>query len=251
MLVVRGFNSTRHTCKACGESFYGSGRYCCECLSQLNRPGMYSDANYMIQGIMNKDFCGISIEFETASKTAEEQLELKRWGFIPTSDSSINGIEWKSPIYGNFKSFRYAVDFIETLLVDRPGLIDGNCGTHVHVGVPDKDELCHNWLYGVLEPITRYMLSTPEKTRAFWGRWFNSYATAELDFGDHYSWVNINTRYETLEWRLPVFVTARQFYRMARWCAEITAWLWNNRNRSAEAVANKLLKKYKEAVASV
>lgn len=251
-LVIKGYNSRRRKCKACGEEFFGHGRYCHACFDQLRRPLNYSEANYEKRGKWNKYFWGLSIEFETALKyDAAGQLELMKWGFIPTSDSSVDGIEWKSPIYGNFQSFRYMVNFLDRLLKMHPNLIDNSCGTHIHVGVPDKDEFSWDWLYEVFGPITTFMRSTPNITREIWGRPFNSYATANLDFSDHYSWFNINTRYNTIEWRLPVFVTAKQFYRLAKWCAGITKWLWEVRTHDEDSVALALLKKYKEVCNSV
>jgi hypothetical protein len=168
----------------------------------------------------------VSVEFETSYRDPK-QYELYRWGYIPTYDGSIGGVEWKSPIYTSWQSIwaacRWALHPLRNLVGD-------DAGTHIHVSASyrARDYLGNYWEQ-VLEPLVAYMVAKKLETIEIWGRYFNDYTLLsrrpdeEDDYESnlHHLWVSPYSRYPTIEFRLPRFRDYQQFYRLIKYCVEV------------------------------
>ena len=111
-----------------------------------------------------------SFEFETDYEN-NELFELSKYGFIGCSDGSIDGREWKSPIFYNKKSFHAICRKLDKFRI----YVGNQCGTHLHVGTPYKNLICL-YQYELFEPILEEMRNNSQTTKKFWGRYFNSYS---------------------------------------------------------------------------
>lgn len=225
------------SCMYCGHESsynheYGKGKHkyyiCNNCIGNKED---YSEKNETYRGkSARKHFQNtFSFEFETGDIRAS-MYELIDRKFLPTADGSINGIEWKSPIYNNRRVLLEDLKFIDQWAY----LVDEDCGTHLHVGTRHLNFIAHH-LEQIFGDLTDRLCSNIEETEEFWGRFFNNYASSELDSGDRYSWVNTATSTETtIEFRVPVFWNWKQYYRMASFCIDVVRTLDDMYNKIPE-----------------
>jgi hypothetical protein len=188
------------------------GMYLCDsCASPKN----YSYANWQTAGRKTKK-PAFSIEFET-DKTPSGIFELVKHKYVPTKDSSIGGYEWKSPIYHDLASFKKVLPILDKYRE----AVTSACGTHVHVSISTFSKLAilANW-DKVFSDIIDYIKLNKNTARKFWGRYFNDYCSA-VDVG-HHSAFSPSEKYDTLEYRLPRFVTTEQYYNVVRFCRDAT-----------------------------
>lgn len=213
---------------------------------------VYHTRNTLWKGKPRKDRLSFSIEFET-SRNTDECYRLLGYGYIPTRDSSIGGSEWKSPIYCNLRVFR-PVCF--GVLDQLRHVVGNDCGTHIHVGVvlPVKYFVQDYWKE-IFGPLVLYMKLHPTETTQFWGRVFNFYAREFK--GDRYCAFSAWTSCETLEFRLPRFKSAEQFYQVVKFCLKVTDMIvrtWLNVNDvfnariEATRLGNRILRAYQREV---
>lgn len=249
-------------CQKCGNKDYKSealhvprwGYLCSYC--QYN-PDDYTVKNTQERGKPSKKFFSCSFEFETSYGCYEDaaQMELLRLDFVPTEDSSIRGIEWKSPIYRNQRPFVAALNLIDALsLAD---IVGQDCGTHLHVGVTRNiiKDVVDSSGKDIFGPLTEEMVADRRTTTTFWGRFFTGYA-------DHcrngrYTWVNPYSRHKTLEYRLLKYRNKKQYLAASRFCF----WVTDQLNKAAateglgkkqrQRLADTILSKYKEETAHV
>lgn len=227
MLLIKGYKEKTHKCCICGESKLNIhyvnlvGYVCEEC---TDKEEDYSTRNMKVLDVKrpNKDGITFSFEFET-SQNHPNCLILGKYGFIPTHDGSISGHEWKSPIFPTLTGVPQMLKNFDKLNLAR--YTNGDCGTHIHVGtledsmkrkIRDQKNVLFNPLVSVIQ-------NDMNRTKKFWGREPNSYCRTSIT-EDRYSMFNTNTGSgkPTLEFRLPKFVNAEQFYRLIKFSTETT-----------------------------
>lgn len=203
-----------HKCVICGypETTKVDGIYLCQ---HCQKPQNYSFANWKTTGRKTKK-PAFSIEFET-DKTPSGIFELVKHKYVPTKDASIGGYEWKSPIYHDLSSFKKVLPILEKYTE----AVTSACGTHVHVSISifSKVVLIEHW-DKAFNDIIDYIKLNKNTARKFWGRYFNDYCSA-IGPG-HHSAFSPSEKYDTLEYRLPRFVTAEQYYTVVKFCREAT-----------------------------
>lgn len=216
-LKIRGYPA-EVTCTCCGsrvienKTMYDDeiGYVCDKCYEVKD----YFTSNDKTKGEGGRSF---SIEFETDKKEVK-QYKLLKMGFLPTKDASINGIEWKSPIFYSKRSALTAIKAFEKF----KDAVTHRCGTHIHVGIrPEVKAVARQYRHELFDPLLSYMIGSPETTKAFWGRDFNSFARACLDHAGRYSAFSTDSKYSTIEFRLPKFVSAYQYYSVLKFCIDI------------------------------
>lgn len=223
-VIVKGFPPRRRErlvkCLVCGESvpqhkafkLPDKGYICGRCRDSCRD---YSTANYTEKGQACKK-PAFSFEFETCSVDSD-LLVLYRYGFIPCYDASIGGREWKSPIYYSLRPLKPILPTLERLADD---YVDEDCGTHIHVACRTKQLIrAVDWMT-IFYPLTTYLRQNYASTVRFWGRYFNDYCTRYVEGNSRYEAFNLKTNYNTVEFRLPVFKTARQFETVIRFARD-------------------------------
>lgn len=188
----------------------------------------YYTENKAYSGKEKKNNISVSCEFETYITTAKANSELIHAGFLPTSDGSICGIEFKSPIYLGLNSFSKFLPSIENLVNTNDIKIDNKCGTHFHVGFADGSfEKYREWIirfyHSLFVPLCEEMKKYPIETEKLFGRNFTHYANT-IDYNsyvlEHENFINLEHDY-TIEFRLCKFNSAKQ-YRAVMWlCRKI------------------------------
>lgn len=191
-----------------------------------------------------------SFEFETSRKV-DALYELSKFDFVGCSDGSICGLEWKSPIFYNKKSFHNICRKIDKF----SKYVGRDCGTHLHVGTKSKQvfELYKRELF---KPILKVMIEDSNKTIKFWGRNFNHYCQAQIS-DSRYNSFNTRSSVETLEFRLLKFISAEQYIRACDFCIDTTKFLNHavlkegfNR-KEAIRIGEIIAKKYREVIKDV
>lgn len=251
MLKIRRFLQYR-ICSFCGEEFLSysvekvnNKEYiCCNC----KRTNGYTTRNRNLKGKPSAISC--SFEFETSSRS-RELYELLKYKFLGCYDGSIEGNEWKSPIFYSRKSFHCVCRKIDKFAK----YVGDSCGTHLHVGTPYKNIL-ELYKHEIFSPILEEMQNDERKTKKFWGRYFNHYCYHEIQSG-RYNAFNTMSSVETLEFRLLKFKNAEQYIRASDFCIDITK-LINNFIAKGEFNHDKALilgriiaDKYKEVIQNV
>lgn len=227
MLLIKGYEEKTHKCVICGESklnihYVNLVGYVCE--DCTNKEQDYSTRNMKVIEVKRpmKDDITFSFEFET-SQNHPNCLILGKYGFIPTHDGSINGHEWKSPIFPALTGVPQMLKTFDKLELAR--YTNNECGTHIHVGTLDDDikRKVRNQKTVLFNPLVSVIQNDLSRTKKFWGREPNSYARTSIT-DDRYSMFNTNTGSgkPTLEFRLPKFINAEQFYRCIKFSTEAT-----------------------------
>ena len=166
-------------------------------------------------------------------------------------DCSIRGLEWKSPIFYNKKTFHYVCRCIEKFAK----YVGDSCGTHLHVATKYKDKI-KEYEKELFQPILDEMVQKPENTIKFWGRNFNNYCQSTIICG-RYNTFNTRSSVETLEFRLLKFINAQQYIKACDFCIDTTKYINyfigkdNFDREKAKKIGNIILNKYKEVSESV
>lgn len=208
-------------CKHKGEKFPKSSMHYIEklgyvCSDCFNVKG-YSEKNKIVKGIITDSNRGYSIEFET-NMTPSEIYKLLKYGFINTSDGSIQGYEWKSPIYYSTKILFKHIDILNEFSYT----VTKGCGTHLHVELKNKKRIySEDWVY-IFNPLIHYLYINRENTIKVWGRFFNTYATADCTGTDRYEAFSLATSTKkTIEFRLPMYKDKEQYKRIVRFAKKV------------------------------
>lgn len=219
------------------------GPVCADCIRQ--KP--YEEANTLLLGEPD-GAPAFSIEFEVCWCRLSRLDELPRawvllsYGYLRTEDCSVDD-EYKSPRYQSLHAFETVLPVLDTL----KRLVDGCCGTHIHIACPRKRCLAEHFL-NVFDPLLAYWSSHKHETLAFWGR-------SSAPHGN----VRISERYDTLEFRLPCFRSAAQYRAVIVFCRQagqlINGWLENVADSDAfgqyaPLVGDALLDLYQQASAT-
>ena len=252
MLKIKRFLKYKK-CISCGQEFLDfetrkinrTDYICADCL----RASEYSTRNFKFEG--KEKSISFSFEYETSIK-AKSLYELKKYNFIGCSDSSIGGLEWKSPIFYSRKAFHNICKKLNSFA----RYVGNDCGTHLHVSTPYKVFL-QRYQHELFQPILNVMTSDREKTKKFWGRYFGGYCESDINDFSRYNAFNTFSSVQTLEYRLLKFRNAEQYIRAADFCIDITKFLNTNINpetineQKARRLGNVIAKKYREVIKDV
>ena len=200
---------------------------------------------------------GIECEMSEMNDFARNWFYSKNWK--ATNDCSLNGentCEMVSHTNKGFKAFTKQLPIIEKMLENGDIEMNNSCGTHFHVSMNDMidenginvmDKLRRNRknVFGEMEKL---MKENPQKTKEFFGRYFQHYADT-LDNTDAYSkyaWVNLVAN-NNIEFRLNKFTSAKQYHKLCMFEIEVTKYIVANINnpkikfsKMAKVLANKL-----------
>ncbi|ABO49392.1 hypothetical protein Dred_0854 [Desulforamulus reducens MI-1] len=243
MLKIKGMNIPRIKCVGCGAEI-PEGMACGYCLGLLDEPKDYNYHSFEVVGNRRKNarsnIWGFGVEIETLS-TSPKQLVLLKKGFTPCYDSSVT-LEWKSPIFQSLVGFKGICKMIEKMDVEHGG-------SHVHISVKRKD-LFEDYYKEIFYPLAEYLDGSAYYR--IWGRQDNDYCELPGYPDSRYSWVNVQTKYNTVEWRLPKFLNAKQYYELVKWLINIT-WAVDNKlmkNQRPGDVGQWILRTYQEQMAA-
>ena len=145
--------------------------------------------------------------------------ELLRYFWQKHPDGTVEA-EWKSPIYNNI----HELDRVSPLLNKCGYLVGEEAGTHVHVSFDHKRQL-HNDDGNCFAEVLERMEDRPEETKLIWGRNFNRWCKKQAEYGDsddRYVAFNLVSHHDTLEFRLPRFLNARQYKNVVQMCRKMT-----------------------------
>ena len=178
---------------------------CIICLSSKS----YSEANSLRVGAPD-GLPAFSVEFEVCTCTIGDYEEERRawmllkYGFLRTDDKTVDA-EYKSPIYQSLAAFEPVLPAFQRL----GNLVDRCCGTHIHISCPRK---CWVPLHAgsIFGPLRKHWADHPQETLAFWGR---NEAPCRGN-------ILTDTRYNTVEFRLPRFRSAAQYLDVAQYCRQ-------------------------------
>lgn len=167
-----------------------------------------------------------SIELETSHRNIESNW-LYQYKFLPTSDGSIDGTEWKSPIW---RSLRGSAQLFRT--IERKCIFDNDCGTHLNIGTYnwEKIDMLKRFYHSLFVPVCEHLEKHSEETEQLFGRYFTYYACAINENSDPTEHENfINLQHDThIEFRLCKFITADQYMRCVKLCTEWVKAINNN-----------------------
>lgn len=252
MLKIKRFLEYKK-CSSCNKEFLAyevqkinSQDYICR---ECRRGNDYCTKNYNYKGKESK--ISFSFEFETASR-AKSLYELRKYSFIGCSDCSIQGLEWKSPIFYSRKSFHHICRKIDKFAK----YVGNTCGTHLHVSTKFKTKI-DQYKRELFQPILNEMVANREKTEKFWGRYFGHYCHAGINDYDRYNSFNTISSVSTLEFRLLKFRNAEQYIRACDFCIDTTRYINNLigaedfNSEKAKKIGEIIAKKYKEVTENV
>jgi hypothetical protein len=223
------------TCRGCGyvthtEDMYRidspSANYFYVCEYCHENEHSYYEENDHIAHKQAKHGITWSIELETSQRNTESNW-LYQHNFLPTSDGSISGTEWKSPIWRNLSGLQKLFRTIESKCE-----FDSDCGTHLNIGTynAEKMNMLKRFYHSLFLPLCNHLQDNPEKTEQIFGRYFVHYASPIAEFTsptDHSNFINL--QHDThIEYRLCKFVTAEQYMDCLKMCTEFTKAINNN-----------------------
>lgn len=227
-------------CENIGKYAYGVRRrgmnnaYLCE----YHKQGLesYFAENMMFWGKPKAHGLTFGIEFETDFSTEYGRLEMMLEGFLPTSDSSIDGPEFKSPIFYGTNAIMAFLPTIDELIESGNIRIDfQENGTHTHVGhVSLLNDLTMSYIrrfyHSLFLPLSKALEENPTKTAAIFGRQFTYYAdkiNERTNAEGHCNFVNVQHD-KTLEWRLVQYHNAKQYASALTFCRKASAIVFND-----------------------
>lgn len=246
----------------------GRSAFLCEYHANLERS--YSTKNDERRGTVKVHPYTFGIELETSRTSDKARLELLNDGFLPTSDGSIRGSEYKSNIYNGLNALSKHVATIGRMIDSDEMEIGNECGTHTHVGNrdminPETMDYIRRFYHSLFVKLSDEMRRCPRETVALFGRNFTYYADSINEYStptDHTNFINTQHSY-TLEFRLVKFISAKQYMQAVKFCAAATEAVVNNfvahfndhdfdrtryvtikeyRKHKADVAANKLVK---------
>ena len=157
-------------------------------------------------------------------------------GFIATSDSSINGPEFKSPIFYGTNAISAFTPSIDELINSGNLSIDFHeNGTHTHVGhVTLLNSLTMSYIrrfyHSLFVPLCEEMKNAPVKTDNIFGRYFVYYADMidnTSNSMEHRNFINVQHS-NTLEFRIVQYHNATQYDKALKLCRKIATIVFND-----------------------
>ena len=213
----------------------------------------YHDRQEKIRwGEHNAEGFTFGFEFEIIPKSsASHALLISRdYGMLATYDSSIawhGGIEFKSLVYDSLNGVKQSFRTIEENMVFCPEYYS-NMGTHAHVGhgtryTPDFSRWVYHNRNKLFDPLGEQLYKNPEVCEQVFGRTLTGYADWPCSYTGHDSIVNVYN-INNIEWRIPQFRSATQYFWAVCLCKEFTKALLDGFERHAapDRVGEKLVK---------
>lgn len=189
--------------------------------------GSYFDENHKFRKVQTRKGNTISLELETGNYNDLDR-RLLQFEFIPTGDGSINGIEWKSPIWYNLNGL---AKMLKSFLEDGM-LVDRLCGSHINVGNTNMTEDDFNIIRRNFEKIFRglhtAMESDEQTTKKLCGRSFSECRHYAGGFHptEHASFLTV--RENRIELRTAKLITANQYVKCIQFTEDILKTVRNN-----------------------
>lgn len=185
----------------------------------------YTYENDTRRGVRETGFTN-STEFETNNPTTEFRSTLLHYGWVATSDCTVD-VEFKSPIYEGLR-WHKLLGTVERLISAGHADVGANCGTHHHVGhVEHIHPATIGWITEYYHPIydglSAHLAANPQKCQAVFGRMLGGWARdCRYEYADNHSnFINVEHAY-TLEYRIPRFKSAAQYLHVMKWCQDAT-----------------------------
>lgn len=203
-------------------------------------------------GVNDGDTFTYGFEFEIIPKNrASHALLISRdYGMLATYDGSISfygGIEFKSLVYDSLNGVKQIFRTIEENMVFNDNY-DKYMGTHVHIGHGTRFTYdFHVWLKfnscKLFDELGEYLQGHPELCRQVFGRTLTGYANWPCDYDDHESFINL-ANLTNIEYRLPQFRNATQYFHCVCLCKEFTKALLDGYKKDVaiDKISKKLVK---------
>lgn len=228
----------------------GTKAYICpDCMNILD----YGEKQDRIRwGVNNGDTFLYGFEWEIIPKTkASHALLISRdYGMLATYDGSIafyGGIEFKSFVYDSLNGVKQIFRTIEENMVFNDSYYE-NMGTHIHVGHGTRFTYdFHVWLKfnscKLFDGLGEYLQGHPELCEQVFGRTLTAYADWPCDYNDHHSFINVSNL-TNIEYRLPQFHNATQYFHCVCLCKEFTKALLDGYKKDVDPfkISKKLVK---------
>jgi len=166
-----------------------------------------------------------------------EALILKKYNFSKHHDSTVFA-EYKSPIYRDHLEMQTVIPVLNRLA----HLVGKESGSHIHVHLRHKTLLQRHYSQ-ILSPVLAYMACNPRETVDVWGRFFNHFCSMRYEQDSRYNVFNVDTSYQTLEFRLCKFRNGKQYrnlIRLVRKIAYTIDWYFDNTPRMTDARCKEL-----------
>lgn len=207
-------------------------------------------------GVHNGDNFTYGFEFEIVPKNrASHALLISRdYGMLAAYDSSIygyGGIEFKSLVYDSLNGVKQSFRTVEENMIFSDEY-DGHFGTHVHIGhgtryTWDFRLWLSNYTYALFDSLGNYLQEHSDLCEQVFGRCLTGYADFPCNYQDHYSFINVSNS-NNIEYRLPQFRNATQYFWVVCLCKEFTKALFNGfeKNIDPSKIGKKLVKLFEK-----
>ncbi|MCQ2978121.1 MAG: amidoligase family protein [archaeon] len=192
-----------HTCPNCGYYLtYDDSVYCVDCNSNNNEVCSYHDYNIVNNTNSNMTF---GVELETSEITSPVEMP---YGWICTEDSSISGLEYVSRVYSFSETQIFNRDIIslcdELSYVGADTHKDIDTGLHIHINMSAFKCSSKNLWRFVLKHKYEFMSiggRLPHKESFSYCKPKNNLNDSGSSVFDRYALLNINQKYNTIEFR--------------------------------------------------
>jgi len=171
------------------------------------------------------DKASFSIELEMNGSERDSDYsslvyDLLEYGFLRCSDGTVTD-ELKSPIFKNMDDFMEAVPLLRRAIP----YINSRARTHVHLGASHQLRymLRNNYPQLLLQVATLFE-NNASAVKEFFGCTSSSLCGYYYTSG-RFQWLNPNTPYETIEYRLSQLVSIDQFIRLIKFMRDFTLFL--------------------------
>jgi hypothetical protein len=208
-----------------------NGYLCLEC---ARRERGYSHENSIRYGIRKANGFTYSWENETSYTTTKARGEMLDFGFVPTSDATVD-VEYKSPIYEGLNAISKQCVSLEKLISSGDIRLGRECGSHFHVGHvdyinPQTMRYLRRFNGSLFVPLSNAIMQDQAKAERFFGRRSNHWSEP-VTFADpsgnfegyamkHEAMFNLQHNY-TIEFRQPKFVNAEQYMNVAKFSKDV------------------------------
>ena len=203
----------------------GGNAYLCE-FHETALESYFNKNNYRL-GERKANGDTFAVELETSYSNRQARIELCIARFLPTSDCTAHGGEFKSPIYEGACGLKAFLPSIEDMKRSGDIEINDSCGTHLHIGHheyinPLYMSYIRRFYHSIFVPLSNSMEINRYKTEAIFGRYFGNWARAintRIDAEEHTNFINTQHAY-TLEYRICFFKDAAQYSKAIDLCRE-------------------------------
>lgn len=253
-------------CKCCGKELFGTigidfhqtrtstcnvAFVCRECVKHQFY-GSDLQGRAIIGGKLTSGNYRFAVELEALYKNSSSSAILEtdcylaaQWGLQPSEDCTVD-VEYHMTNRVNFHGLK---DFMQD--VSNHVILDSeSCGHHINISKIDwtAEDMARIRRYesDLFYNLLREMQADRTGTTELFGRYFTHYARADENYY-HGSWLNLENTYH-LEFRLPHFVNAKQFFYCANFCRDCVDILdkWLKGDYKTERASKKMAEQFKK-----